>query len=131
MTDVDNTLENTPLLSDLTYNRLRTFVQLIMPALATLYFTLATILGLPAPEQVVAALAALATFGGVILRASRNSYDAADTRFDGQMNVSQDASGSKMFSLELKGDPAELSDKKEIVFKVNEVNAGQINPPQF
>jgi len=119
MTDVDNNLGNTALLSDLTYDRLRFLVQIFLPAFATLYFTLGSIANLPNPTGVVAALAAIATFGGVLLKASRSSYDASDGKYAGAINVVTAEDGGKMFSLELNGDPSELESVEQVTFKIN------------
>lgn len=76
--------EKKPFLSNRVYNALKNLVQLILPALGTLYFTLAAIWGLPAADEIVGTLAALATFGGVTLRLSKTSYDNSDARFVGE-----------------------------------------------
>jgi hypothetical protein len=114
----ENTLKNTPLLSNRLYETLKTLVQLWLPALGTLYFTLATIWGLPAAEAVVATLAAIAAFGGVVLRISAKSYAASDSRYDGAIVISQPEPGKTLYSLELGMDPDEIKDLNELVFKV-------------
>lgn len=114
----DNTLSNTPLLSDKTYDLLVKLVQLVLPAMATLYFTLAQIFGLPGAEQVVAAGAAFATFFGVLLRLSNRSYQASGAAYDGDVNVVTDTVGNKMFELALNGDPADIEFMDKVVFKV-------------
>ena len=118
MTDTTPTLENTPLLSNKTYDLLVKLVQLVLPAAATLYFTLAGLFGLPGAEQVVAAAAAFATFFGVLLRVSNASYQASDAKYDGQVNVVTDDTGNKVFSLELAGDPTDIEFMDEVSFKV-------------
>lgn len=111
-----NTTE--PLLSNTTYDRLKFIVQTVLPALATLYFTVGTIWGLPSVEQVVGTAAALATFGGVILRRSDKTYLDSDARFDGDAIVEIEDNGSMLYSLELNTDPIALADQDEIRFKV-------------
>ena len=115
----DNKLNNTPLLSNKTYDVLVKLVQLVLPAMATLYFTLANIFELPGAEQVVAAAAAFATFFGVLLRVSVRSYNASDARFDGYVNVLTDEVGNKVFSLELDGDPTDIEFMDTVNFKVH------------
>lgn len=61
-------------LSNDMYDKLKWIAQLLLPALATLYFALAGIWGLPFGEQVVGTLTALDTFLGVILGISTNQY---------------------------------------------------------
>ena len=106
-------------LSDKTYNVLKTIVQLWLPASATLYFTLAAIWDWPNAEGVLASAAAVATFGGIVLRLSVKSYAADNRNFDGIINVSSPTPDSTLYSLELDGDPAELKDKTQVSFKVN------------
>lgn len=100
------------------YDRVRALVQTIIPGLSTLYFALGAIWGLPGVEQVVGSMAALVTFGGVILTLSRNSYNASDAKFDGNVVVEQKPGGGIMYSLELEGDPSDIEFKKELRFKV-------------
>ena len=54
-------------ISDKTYDRLKWIAQYFLPALGTLYFTLASIWGLPYGEQVVGTISAADTFLGVLL----------------------------------------------------------------
>jgi hypothetical protein len=57
------------------YDRLKWIAQLLLPALATLYFALSGIWGLPYGEQVVGTLTAIDTFLGVILGISSSQYN--------------------------------------------------------
>ena len=114
----DNTLQNTPLLSNKTYDLLVKLVQLVLPAAATLYFTLANIFELPNPEGVTAAAAAFATFFGVLLKMSAKQYAAIGAKYSGSVNVLTDEVGGKMFSLELDGDPTDIEFMDEVSFKV-------------
>ena len=82
-------------LSSKMYDFLKNLVQLILPALGTLYFTLAAIWGLPAAEEVVGTLAAFATFGGVTLRLSKASYNNSDIRYVGETWVDFTDDGPK------------------------------------
>jgi hypothetical protein len=100
------------------YDRLKFLAQIVLPATGTLYFTLASIWGLPAAEQVVGTIVAVDVFIGVILQISSAAYNASDARFAGEMNVYETPKG-KTFSLDLNGDPADLEEKSEIIFKVN------------
>jgi len=106
-----------PLLSDAVYTKLRIFVEILLPAVSTLYFTLSQIWGFPNPEKVVGSIAAITTFLGLILRSSRRSYNKSDAKYDGQLNVIEE-DGKKTFSLDLMSDPEKLVDKKDILFKV-------------
>lgn len=105
------------LLSNKFYDILKFLAQIVFPALGTLYFTLAGIWGLPAPEQVVGTIVAVDTFLGVLLHISTTQYTKSDARFDGDMLVSKTSAG-KTFTLNLNGDPAHLEHQKEVRFKV-------------
>lgn len=118
MSDTTNTLDNTPLLSDKTYEYMKSFVQLWLPGLATLYFSLAAIWGLPNAEAVVATAAALATFLGLVLKISVKSYESSGAGQAGVINVTHPSPDSTLFSLELNGDPEGLADQDTVTFKV-------------
>lgn len=107
-----------PLLSSSVYDLLKKVVQIVLPAVASLYFSLAQIWGLPAAEAVVGSLALLATFFGVLLGLSSWSYHAVEAKTDGQIVIMEDESGKKIYSLELDGDPNEIDLKERVAFKV-------------
>lgn len=96
------------------YDVLKFVAQVGLPALGTLYFTLAGLWGLPAAEQVVATIVAIDTFLGVILQISSASFNTAK----GTLAVHETREG-KTFNLELDGDPEyELEGADQAVFKV-------------
>lgn len=61
--------------SNKVYDILKWITQIWLPALATLYFTLAQIWGFPYAEQIVGTITALDTFLGAILMISSASYN--------------------------------------------------------
>lgn len=61
-------------MSNKTYDILKKIAQYWLPALGTLYFTLAGIWGLPYGEEIVGTITALDTFLGVILGISSMMY---------------------------------------------------------
>lgn len=63
------------MLSSTWYDRLKYIAQIVLPGLATLYFTLASIWGLPAANEVVGTIVAVDTFLGVALRISTAQYE--------------------------------------------------------
>ena len=65
-------------MSDKVYDTLKWFAQLFLPALATLYFAIAGIWGLPYGEQIVGTITAIDTFLGVILGISSANYNKSD-----------------------------------------------------
>ena len=65
-------------LSNTTYDILKWIATLLLPALGTLYFALASICGFPYGEQIVGTITAVDTFLGVILGISTSSYKKTD-----------------------------------------------------
>lgn len=56
------------------YDVLKYLCQVVIPAIATLYFALANIWGLPYGEQIVGTLTAIDAFMGVCLKISSDQY---------------------------------------------------------
>ena len=61
-------------LSNTTYDILKWIATLLLPALGTLYFALASIWGFPYGEQVVGTITAIDAFLGAILGLSSATY---------------------------------------------------------
>lgn len=59
------------------YDVLKWIAQYLLPALATLYFAIAQVWGLPYGEQIVGTITAIDTFLGVILGISTVQYNKA------------------------------------------------------
>lgn len=104
-------------LSPKAYEFFKNLVQLILPGLGTLYFSIAKIWELGYGEQVVATLAAIATFLGIVLKISSNTYDKLEMGFDGDMIVTEDEDGGQTMRLDLKTDADVLALKDKISFK--------------
>lgn len=100
------------------YDILKYIAQIVLPALATLYFALSEIWGLSYGVEVVGTIAAFDAFLGVLLRISTNQYAKSDSRFSGLINIYEDDE-TKTFSLELDEDPYVLETQDEVVFKIN------------
>lgn len=60
------------------YDILKWIALILLPALATLYFALASIWGFPYAEQIVGTITAIDTFLGVLLGISTSSYKKED-----------------------------------------------------
>ena len=63
------------IMNNKTYDILKWIAQIFIPAIATLYFTLAGIWGFPYGEQIVGTLTAIDTFLGVLLGISASNYN--------------------------------------------------------
>ena len=57
------------------YDILKWIAMILLPALGTLYFALASIWGLPYGEQIVGTITAIDTFLGALLQISTDNYN--------------------------------------------------------
>ena len=62
-------------MNDKTYDILKWIAMILLPAIATLYFTMANIWGLPYADQIVGTITGIDTFLGVILGISTSQYN--------------------------------------------------------
>lgn len=67
-------------MSNKMYDILKYIAQIVLPAIATLYFALAGIWGFPYGEEIVGTITAVDTFLGVLLKISTDSYNKAKMR---------------------------------------------------
>lgn len=68
------------IMSNKVYDVLKEIAMIWIPAIATLYFTLAGIWGLPYGEQIVGTLSAIDVFMGTILKISSIQYYKGDVQ---------------------------------------------------
>lgn len=109
-------------LNDTQYNAVKFLTVVLLPASGALYFSLSSIWGLPAAEQVLGTILAIETFIGVVLGISTKQYENSGAKYDGDINITEDTdTGKKTASLELKHpDPVvALDSMDEVTFKVN------------
>lgn len=111
--------DDTPFMSNKTYDALKFVTQILLPGIGTLYFALSGIWGFPNAEQVVGTITAVVTFLGLLLNVSSKTYQDSASRFDGVVNVEQPSDERTLYSLEVQGDPSEIANKDEITLKVN------------
>jgi hypothetical protein len=102
------------------YDVIKILVQIILPAFATLYTTLASIWGFPGVTEIVGTTAAIATFLGVFLKLSSSKYNNSDDRYDGDLVVSGTEGGPMTYSLELNDVPKALHQQESVRFKVKQ-----------
>lgn len=62
-------------MSNKTYDVLKYIAQIVLPAIGTLYFALASIWGLPYGEEVIGTITAVDTFLGALLQISSTQYN--------------------------------------------------------
>lgn len=78
------------ILKDKTYDVLKYIALIVLPALGTLYFALASIWGLPYGEQIVGTITAIDTFLGALLQISSNKYNEIVFEFEEEENKSHE-----------------------------------------
>lgn len=61
-------------MSNKVYDVLKFIAQIVLPALATLYVTIASLWGLPYPDEISGTVMAIDTFLGALLMISSNQY---------------------------------------------------------
>lgn len=109
-----------PLLSNRVYEVLKNSATVVLPAVGALYFAFAQIWDFSKPDEVVASIAALNTFIGVVVAVSARSYNKSDAKYVGDIYFNQhpDDSEKMVYSLGLNGDPEDLTNLKEATFKI-------------
>lgn len=96
------------------YDILKWVAQIVLPALGTLYFGLASIWGFPYGEQIVGTITVIDAFLGAILGISARQYDG-----DGTLHIDTSGTTKDIYRFELNDDVDKLKDKKNVSFKVN------------
>ena len=106
------------LFTDSVYKWLKFVAQILLPALGTLYFTIAGIWSLPNAESVVGTIVALDTFLGLLLGFSTKTYENSPLKiFDGELVLEDNDEGS---GLRLKSvDPNAIASKDVLTFKLH------------
>ncbi len=127
-TDTDPVNEQEPIIGDApprthtlfsnrVYDVLKFVAMVLLPALGTLYYTIAATTNLPYGEEVVGVIVAVDTFLGVVLGISTQKYNNSDARFDGQIDVITDAeAGETLMNVSL--DPHAVASKDTITVRV-------------
>lgn len=107
------------LLKNHIYDKLRITAQLLLPALAALYFALAQIWNLPYAEQVNGTIALVNTFLGVVVVWLRSLYSVSAAKYDGTLAwVEGEEEGDSILRMTDVNLHA-LENKGEVLFKVN------------
>lgn len=124
-------MNNKPLLTSETYDKLKKLVQLVLPALGALYFGLSQLWDLPAAEEIVGTFAVFAAFFGSLLGISSAQYNNQNQRpagfvsdqhanniGQGTIVLSTSEEGKTIFTIQDLDDPDELKLRNQIVFDV-------------
>ena len=100
------------------YNKLKFVVQILLPAFATLYFTLSEVWHFPNTSTVMATFTAIAAFLGVLLKMSTTTYNESDHplgKFDGTIEVTPGEEGD---TYKWSADPVALENKHQVLLKI-------------
>ena len=73
-------------MSNKVYDILKYIAQIVIPAVATLYFALAKIWGFPYATEITGTLAAIDAFMGALLQISTNKYNKEVEEGDSETN---------------------------------------------
>jgi len=106
-------------LTNQAYNVLKWIAQLLLPGLATLYFALSSIWGLPYGEQIVGTITAIDAFLGVLLGLSTAAYKKSDASSDGTLLINMQDPSKDVYRLQLNNDITELANKTAITLKID------------
>jgi len=112
------------LLTGKSYDAAKYVAQVVLPAIATLYFAIDQIWGLGQAEKVVGTIVAIDTFLGVVLHLSSTAYNNSDAKYDGTVQVT-DTGEKKSFNFIVNGNPYDLDEKDEVTLKVAKVSTPQ------
>lgn len=104
-------------MSNKLYDLLNNIVRLGLPALGTLYATLAAVWSLPFREEVVSTILAFALFLGVVLKIASARYIPES---EGSVVLSNDPNGvPTLVGLNIDYDATTLADRKTVYLEVN------------
>lgn len=118
MSDVNVVPGTNPMLNDKWYGILEWWARVGLPASATLYGSLGALWAFPNVTPVVGTIVAVDTFLGIFLGFAQRSYDSSDAKYDGTIEVINQAQGT-LYSLNLNAHPDTISDANALTFKVN------------
>lgn len=104
------------MLSDSAYDRLKKIVQIVLPAVSSLYFGLAQIWGWPGAEKVVGTLAIVTTFLGVVIGISAREYIRSGAA--GEIHIIENPNGPDGVAVDLGEAPGVVADKDAVLLKV-------------
>lgn len=111
--------ETKPLLSNRTYDFLKWFTTIFLPAVAGLYAACAGFWGFPNVIEVVGTITAVNVFLGALLKVSTTSYQNSPETYDGAVDIVEGEDGVTRYSLNLNTDPETIDKASTFTLKVN------------
>lgn len=116
--EVEYTPVKDHLLSNTLYDRLRLLVELILPAIATLYVSLAQIWSWPNETEVLATSAAASVFLGVLIKLGDKSYSNSEEKYAGSFKLVDTGDEDSFYRINLSVPMHKIESKSDIIFKV-------------
>ena len=111
------------LISNKSYDVLKEVTTVWLPALGTLYFTVAQVWGLPFAEQVVGTITAIVVFFGLVLKISSSSYSKVAGNYvtpSGSLVINTSDPDKDTYLLQLDSSLSELKGKSTLTLQVVE-----------
>lgn len=107
--------------SNSVYDKMKSFVQLVGPAIVTFYLFAGHAYELPNVEVNAGVGTAALTMLGVVVTWLSANFRKSDARFDGEIHITEDEDCVKRAALVLKNyvDPSDVVNQSEVTFKVN------------
>lgn len=127
LTSIPNEGRSTPILSSKVYDKMKFLAQIGLPAIGTLYFTLAALWGLPKSEEVVGSIMAVDVCLGVLLGLSTRQYNNSDASSDGFLTATgvDPDTGHPNLQMIITKPPTELLSGKTVTLKVGDSTQNQ------
>lgn len=104
------------------YDKLKFVAQILLPALATLWFSIGSIWNFEHTTEVVGTITAVDLFLGVILQLSSNAYYKSGANFDGELKMVPKEDGDEKLVFDVQTDPETVMKtmgKHTFEFRVN------------
>lgn len=108
-----------PILNNKFYDYTKFIAQILLPALGTLYFGLASLWHLSHTTEVIGTITSVDTFLGIILGLSASAYNNGTGKYDGilsWMNTEDGTSTLHVSSI----DPNAIASQQQVLFKVQQ-----------
>lgn len=118
VTPVDSNLpSNGFIFGQKTYDFLKFLALILLPAVGTLYFTLAQIWGWSNGEAIVGTIMAVDLFLGAILGIASKTYNNSDVKYTGTITLTPNEEENTT-DLKFSVDPNKLTGSSEAIFKI-------------
>ena len=103
--------------------KMETFASFVSPTVAAIYFILSALFSLRATTFVLGLLAISSSIVGTFLLLQKKRHP--EGIYDGQIVITENENGGKMFSIEVNGEPLDMEFKDEVLFKIRRISDPQ------